>query len=260
MTYFIDHVSSRGLLKAIAVGSLGILSACGGGGGNPLGAAPPPGALTGTVDVLALDNTTLVPSATQGLYDAVADTVTIAGKAYNVDRNGNLYSGLIVGGAPYQITLAKTPAASMPTGTASYTIGKGRAFVTDAGTNTAYDVTMTATLNAIFSGAGAGVDLSMANPTGTKISGGGSVPYAGGGTITVNDMVITGASFAASAPASTVSVAGFGAGGVLIASGPNVTLNALGNFAGPTANEIGVVGGTKDTVSGNQAVFNASAR
>lgn len=259
MTHFIDHFSPRSLRNAIAVGSVGVLSACGG-GGNPLGTGGTPVALTGTVDVLALDNTTLTPSATQGLYDAVADTVTIAGTTYPVDRNGNLYSGLIVGGAPYQVGMAKTPVASMPTmGTASYTVGKGRAFVTDAVNGTAYDVTMTATLNAVFSGVGAGVDLTMSNPGGTQITGANSVLYAGGGTITVNDMAISGASFT-DAPGTTVSVAGFGAGGVLIQDGVTVTLNALGNFAGPSANEVGVVGGVRDSTTSNEAVFNAIAR
>ncbi|MGO4917097.1 hypothetical protein [Pseudogemmobacter sp. W21_MBD1_M6] len=261
MTYFIEHLSPRGFLKAIAVGSVGVLSACGG-GGNPLGTGGTPVALTGTVDVLALDNGTLTPSATQGLYDAVADTVTIAGTTYPVDRNGNLYSGLIEGGAPNQVGMIQTPVASMPTmGTASYTVGKGRAFVTDAVNGTAYDVTMSATLNAVFSGVGAGVDLAMSNPAGTQITGQTIVPYpaGAGGTITVNDMAISGASFT-DAPGTTVSVAGFGAGGILIQDGVTVTLNALGNFAGPSANEVGVVGGVRDLNTGNEAVFNAIAR
>lgn len=255
MTYFFETPTRRGLAKALAISSLGILTACG--DGSSLGGAV---GLTGTVDVLALNTTTANASATQGLYDPVTDTVTIAGKTYSVDRHGNLYTGLIAGGGANQVVAATTPLLLMPTsGSATYSTGTGRAFVTDAGAGTSYDVTMSATLDASFGPFGTGVDLTMSNPTGTQISGGGSLPYAGGGTITVDDMIISGATFA-DAPGTTVSVSDFGAGGALIASGPTVTLDALGNFAGPAANEIGVVGGVRDSASGDEALFSAIAR
>ncbi|MEO1639086.1 MAG: transferrin-binding protein-like solute binding protein [Pseudomonadota bacterium] len=248
---------------AFSVLSLFTVAACGGGGGGTSGAATVYNALGDTtittpttVQVLSLDFGTRTTQASSGSLDHANQTFMGNGMAIGIDTTGitngldsvaGIASGSVSAAGDIKLIAQQTASADLPTsGSFTYT-GSSLVNINDAAN--AYDATMVATISADFSTVGADaqtvdVDLTMpTNVTQTRTNDPNNTTFSGSmtSTVTITDLEINGAGFAAGAGTS-VSAVGWDGGSSNLILG-NQTIDATGVFAGDNADEVaGVVG------------------